>query len=187
MTLKDSETDASVRPDDAGADGALSVDPHGDAAEGDDAHLTRALDLASASATTDGGPFGAVVVAADGRVFEGTNRVTAANDPTAHAEVTAIREAAAGLGTFDLSGCVLYSSCEPCPMCLGAALWARIDRVVFAADRHDAAAAGFDDAAFYEYFEAPDRRDAMPVRQHPIAQRTAPFEAWLANGARTAY
>ena len=79
MTLKDSETDASVRPDDAGADGALSVDPHGDAAEGDDAHLMRALDLASASATTDGGPFGAVVVAADGRVFEGTNRVTAAN------------------------------------------------------------------------------------------------------------
>lgn len=153
----------------------------------DHARLARAIDLASASATTDGGPFGAVVVTADGRAFEGTNRVTAASDPTAHAEVTAIRVAGAALATFDLGGCVLYSSCEPCPMCLGAALWARIDRVVFAADRHDAAAAGFDDAAFYEYFEAPERSDAMPVHQHPAPHRTAPFEAWLANVARTAY
>ncbi|MEW1981121.1 nucleoside deaminase [Citricoccus sp. NPDC079358] len=152
-----------------------------------EAHLSRAIDLAASNAATNGGPFGALVVAADGQVFQGTNRVTATHDPTAHAEVEAIRAAALGLGTFDLSGAVLYASCEPCPMCLGAALWSRITRVVFAADRHDAAAAGFDDAAFYEYFESPGRRDAMPVVHHPTERAAAPFEAWRANESRTAY
>ncbi|GEK79940.1 nucleoside deaminase [Agrococcus baldri] len=149
-------------------------------------HLARAIELATASAANGGGPFGAVVVAADGSVFEGTNRVTAANDPTAHAEVVAIRAAGAALATFELRGAVLYTSCEPCPMCLGAALWARVERVVFAADRHDAAVAGFDDAAFYDYFESADR-SLMPVAQQPIDARSAPFEAWLSNAARTDY
>lgn len=148
--------------------------------------LARAIELATASVEHGGGPFGAVLVTADGRAFEGTNRVTAVNDPTAHAEVVAIRGAAAALGTFELRGSVLFSSCEPCPMCAGAALWARIDGVVFAADRHDAADAGFDDAAFYAYFESADRA-LMPVTQHSIAARTAPFEAWRANAARTDY
>ncbi|VXC05884.1 tRNA(Arg) A34 adenosine deaminase TadA [Citricoccus sp. K5] len=152
-----------------------------------EAHVSRAIDLAASNAATNGGPFGALVVSADGQVFQGTNRVTVTNDPTAHAEVEAIRSAGLGLGTFDLSGAVLYASCEPCPMCLGAALWSRITRVVFAADRHDAAAAGFDDAAFYEYFEAPGRRDAMPVVHHPTDRAAAPFEAWRANESRSAY
>ncbi len=152
-----------------------------------EAHLSRAIDLAASNAATNGGPFGALVVSADGQVFQGTNRVTVTNDPTAHAEVEAIRSAGLGLGTFDLSGAVLYASCEPCPMCLGAALWSRITRVVFAADRHDAAAAGFDDAAFHEYFEAPGRRGAMPVVHHPTDRAAAPFETWRANESRTAY
>lgn len=153
----------------------------------DEAHLARAINLAVSNATSDGGPFGAVVVTPDGQVFQGTNRVTAGNDPTAHAEVEAIRAAGAGLGSFDLTGAVLYTSCEPCPMCLGAALWSRITRVVFAADRHDAAAAGFDDAAFYEYFEVPGRRDAMPVAHHSTDRAAAPFATWLANESRTEY
>lgn len=170
-------------------------EPHGSAphasahrtsAHEDAAPLARAIELATESASSGGGPFGALVVTADGRAFEGTNQVTVANDPTAHAEVTAIRAACAGLGTFDLRGSVLYTSCEPCPMCLGAALWARVGRVVFAADRHDAADAGFDDAAFYAYFESTDR-PLMPLRQHPTGARTAPFEAWQANESRTDY
>ncbi|MFC4428987.1 nucleoside deaminase [Citricoccus alkalitolerans] len=154
-----------------------------------EAHLSRAIDLAASNAATNGGPFGALVVSADGQVFQGTNRVTATHDPTAHAEMEAIRAAGLGLGTFDLSGAVLYASCEPCPMCLGAALWSRITRVVFTADRHDAAAAGFDDAAFYEYFESPSpgRREAMPVVHHPTDRAAAPFESWRANESRIAY
>ncbi|MCH1881822.1 nucleoside deaminase [Agrococcus sp. ARC_14] len=155
-------------------------------ARSDQAHLARAVAIATANAAEGGGPFGAVIVTADGRSFEGVNRVTALSDPTAHAEVTAIRAACATLGTFDLHGAVLYTSCEPCPMCLGAALWARVDRVVFAADRHDAADAGFDDAAFYAYFASTDRA-LMPVQQHPTDARTAPFHAWRTNPARTAY
>lgn len=153
----------------------------------DQAHLARAIDLATVNASTDGGPFGAVVVTADGQVFQGTNRVTTTNDPTAHAEVTALREAGAGVGSFDLTGAVLYTSCEPCPMCLGAALWSRVSRVVFGADRRDAAAAGFDDAEFHGYFESPDRRGIMPVEQQPTGRATEPFTAWLANEARTGY
>ena len=151
--------------------------------------LTRALDLASANVANGGGPFGAVIVTADGRAFDGVNRVTAANDPTAHAEVSAIRGACASLGTFDLSGAVLYTSCEPCPMCLAASLWARVTRVVYAANRFDAAGAGFDDAAFYEYFEAPGGRSLLPVEQLSIErnQAMAPFNAWNAADGRTHY
>ena len=152
----------------------------------DQQHLEHAIALARASVADGGGPFGAVVVTADGRAFEGANQVTATNDPTAHAEVVAIRAAAAGSGGFDLSGTVLYASCEPCPMCLAAALWARVDRVVFGADRHDAAAAGFDDAAFYDYF-ASDDRSLMPVAQLLAATRSDPFDAWRADADRTAY
>ena len=123
-------------------------------------HLTQALALASANVRNAGGPFGAVVVSPDGHAFDGVNRVTANNDPTAHAEVMAIRNACTSLGTFDLTGFVLYTSCEPCPMCLSSALWARIEQVVYAVDRHDAARAGFDDAVFYEYF-ATDRKSVV--------------------------
>ncbi|MDK1326364.1 nucleoside deaminase [Arthrobacter sp. zg-Y1143] len=155
----------------------------------DDVYLSRAISLATANVADDGGPFGAVVVTAEGAAFEGVNRVTANNDPTAHAEVTAIRNACATLGTFDLTGAVLYTSCEPCPMCLASALWARVDRVVFAADRHDAATAGFDDAAFYEYFETPLERRTMQVNQLAVdgVPATAPFDAWTAAAGRVDY
>ena len=153
----------------------------------DAAYLSRAIELATANVADNGGPFGAVIVTADGQAFDGVNRVTANNDPTAHAEVTAIRNACAALETFDLSGAVLYTSCEPCPMCLASALWARIDRVVYAADRHDAAAAGFDDAVFYEYFETPVEERSMPVDQLPGDTRNAPFDAWTAAASRIDY
>jgi guanine deaminase len=152
------------------------------------AYLGRATELATQNVHNGGGPFGAIVVTADGQVFEGLNRVTANNDPTAHAEITAIRAACAGLGTFDLTGAAVYSSCEPCPMCLASALWARVASVYFAADRHDAAAAGFDDAVFYDFFEAPVAERSMPVAQLPIGRaHLAPFEAWSALDSRIEY
>ena len=113
----------------------------------DERFMRRAVELSREGMEQGaGGPFGAVI-AKDGRaVGEGWNHVTSGNDPTAHAEVVAIRAAAAALGTPDLSGCTLYASCEPCPMCLAAALWARIDRVVYGASHADAALSGFDEA-----------------------------------------
>ncbi|MCQ2000046.1 nucleoside deaminase [Arthrobacter zhaoxinii] len=155
----------------------------------DDVYLAQAIRLATENVAMDGGPFGAVVVTAEGAVFEGVNRVTSNNDPTAHAEVTAIRNACAALGTFDLSGAVLYTSCEPCPMCLASSLWARVDRVIFAADRHDAASAGFDDAAFYEYFETPLEQRSMQVTQQTVDGTPAmtPFNAWTAAATRIDY
>ena len=149
--------------------------------------LLEAIDLAVGNASGDGGPFGALVVTTDGRRFPGVNRVTADNDPTAHAEVMAIRTACRELGTFDLSGSTLYTSCEPCPLCLSAALWARLDAVYFAADRYDAAAGGFDDAEFHEFFTKPADERSLPVRSVDLEERTAPFEAWAANAARTEY
>lgn len=151
-------------------------------------YLAKAVALATENVADAGGPFGAIVVTADGREFTGVNRVTANLDPTAHAEVVAIRTACRALGTFDLMGARLYSSCEPCPMCLASSLWARVSRVHFAADRHDAAAAGFDDAAFYQYFDDP-HRDLMPVeRSVPATGRSVdPFDAWRAKDDRTAY
>ena len=155
-------------------------------------HLARALSLASENVRDAGGPFGAVIVTADGRAFDGVNRVTANNDPTAHAEVVAIRAACIALGTFDLSGCVLYASCEPCPMCLASSLWARIDHIVYAADRYDAARAGFDDAVFYEYFSTPVEERSLQVRHGTLSpeagiSHTAPFEVWNALAARVDY
>ncbi|MET3173505.1 UNVERIFIED_ORG: guanine deaminase [Arthrobacter sp. UYCu721] len=148
--------------------------------------LEQAIMLAVRNVADGGGPFGALVVTPDGRVHEGVNRVTRDNDPTAHAEVVAIRAAAAASATFDLSGAVLYTSCEPCPLCLSAALWARIDRVYFAADRHGAAAAGFDDAVFYDFFNG-TRPELLPVAQAAIPTSDAPFDAWRRNAERTDY
>jgi guanine deaminase len=148
-------------------------------------YLARAVQLATANVLDNGGPFGAVIVTADGRAFDGINRVTANNDPTAHAEVTAIRNACSALGTFDLSGATLYTSCEPCPMCLASALWARVGQVFYAADRHDAARSGFDDAVFYDYFDTPVDQRPMPVRQLGTGANDPlePFNTW--NGLDT--
>ncbi|BCW20437.1 tRNA-specific adenosine deaminase [Arthrobacter sp. NtRootA9] len=155
-------------------------------------YLARSIRLATANVLNSGGPFGAMIVTADGKTFDGVNRVTADNDPTAHAEVTAIRTACRELGTFDLSGAVLYTSCEPCPMCLASALWARVSRVVFAADRHDAASAGFDDAVFYEYFDNQDRDALMPVSKLELGDPQAPeplepFNTWNTLDTRIDY
>jgi guanine deaminase len=126
----------------------------------------------------DGGPFGAVVVK-DGRIVgEGWNQVTSANDPTAHAEIVAIREAARTLGSFSLEGCEIYSSCEPCPMCLGAILWGRFARLYYANSRVEAAAIGFDDEMFYtEVAAAPDKR-ALPSARLLEDEAQAVFRAW---------
>lgn len=153
----------------------------------DPAPLQRAVDLATANVAAGGGPFGAVIVLPGGRLVEGVNRVTAAHDPTAHAEVMAIREACRLTGSHELRGAVLHASCEPCPMCLASALWARLDRVVFAAGRNDAARAGFDDAAIYEFFESPVHRGRLPTAQHRDEESLAPFEAWRAYEDRAEY
>ena len=151
--------------------------------------LAQAIELATSNVLNNGGPFGAVIVTASGRAYEGINRVTATNDPTAHAEVTAIRNACSQEGTFDLTGATLYTSCEPCPMCLASALWARVDRVYFAADRHDAARAGFDDAVFYDYFDTPVEERSMPVRKLDAgaADPLDPFNTWTSLDSRIDY
>jgi guanine deaminase len=149
--------------------------------------LARAVELAVANVHEGGGPFGAVVVRDGELVSTGQNRVTPTLDPTAHAEVQAIRAACRELGTFTLAGCVLYSSCEPCPMCAAASLWARVDRVVYAADRDDAARGGFDDRAFYDLMATPRSDWTTPVVQVRPTDATAPFDAWLAKADRAAY
>ena len=135
----------------------------------------------------DGGPFGAIIVN-DGKVIaEGWNRVTSTNDPTAHAEVTAIRRACQALGTFSLKGCEIFTSCEPCPMCLGAVYWARLDAVYFAATRHDAARAGFDDARLYHEIALPVAERALPMTRLALPDALAAFDAWAARSDRVPY
>jgi guanine deaminase len=150
------------------------------------------LDLAIAEAMRgaqagQGGPFGAVVVKDGVVIAKAANAVVANNDPTAHAEVQAIRAACTVLGTFQLDGCDVYASCEPCPMCLGAILWARPRAVYYAATRQDAAAAGFDDAAFYEALENSLGRSPI-VREHVVCERAeAPFVAYAELPGRIRY
>ncbi|MCW2830169.1 MAG: cytosine deaminase [Aeromicrobium sp.] len=153
----------------------------------DQAWLTQAIDLAVANVAAGGGPFGAVVVRDGVLVATGQNRVTRDLDPTAHAEVEAIRAACAAVGDFSLVGMTLYTSCEPCPLCVSASLWARLDRVVFAADREDAARGGFDDREFYELFARDRRTWPTRVDEVRLADAAAPFDAWLADAARTSY
>jgi len=134
-----------------------------------------------------GGPFGAVVVK-DGRVIAtGVNSVTASNDPTAHAEVNAIREACRTLETFQLTGCEIYTSCEPCPMCLGAIYWARPDRVFFAATASDAAAAGFDDSFIYAELKVPHQERKIPFESLMHEAGLEPFREWMRKNDRVRY
>lgn len=135
----------------------------------------------------DGGPFGCVIVR-DGVVLaEGHNRVTSSHDPTAHAEVTAIREACRAVGDFNLQGCDLYTSCEPCPMCLGAIYWARIDRVYYANTKADAAAIGFDDAFIYEELERSLEARSLPFTSLLRDEALAAFRAWEAKEDKVRY
>ncbi|HEX4951940.1 MAG TPA: nucleoside deaminase [Thermoanaerobaculia bacterium] len=134
-----------------------------------------------------GGPFGCVVVRGEEVVGRGHNRVTSSNDPTAHAEMVAIREACQVLGTFELSGCELYTSCEPCPMCLAAIYWARLDRVFFANTRTDAAAIGFDDELLYEELALPLDRRRLEMKPLLREEAMAAFQEWLAKPDKVAY
>ena len=154
----------------------------------DDAYMRRAIQLSEkAMVEGTGPPFGAVIVR-DGRILaEGFNNSFSTKDPTAHAEIVAIRLACASVGHHKLDGCTIYSSSEPCPMCLATALWARVDRVVYAADRHDAATAGFDDRRFYDLFTTPRERWAVAVAQVVHVDAVSPFTAWAARPDRTDY
>ena len=138
-------------------------------------------------AAGDGGPFGAVVVKDGAILGEGWNRVTSAHDPTAHAEIVAIRDACRRLGTFSLEGAVIYASCEPCPMCLAAIYWARIDAVYYANDRTQAAAIGFDDARLYDEIAAPIEARTLPMIHLPNDDARTVFEAWTRKADRTPY
>jgi guanine deaminase len=134
-----------------------------------------------------GGPFGAIVASGETIVSEGVNRVTSSHDPTAHAEVNAIREACRRLGTHALAGLVLYTSCEPCPMCLGAIYWARLDAVYYAATREDAAAAAFDDDFIYREIALPVDGRSIPMRRLEVPEGRRPFEEWMRSETRIPY
>ncbi len=146
--------------------------------------------IASATRHTQdghGGPFAALVVKSGAVIASGFNTVTSTNDPTAHAEVQAIRAACQTLGTFQLADCDVYSSCEPCPMCLGALYWARPRAVYFAATRADAAAGGFDDSFVYDELGKPPAGRTLPFCHVPLAEAGQPFAAWLALAGKIRY
>ncbi|MFA5940732.1 MAG: nucleoside deaminase [Sinimarinibacterium sp.] len=154
---------------------------------GDRGYLRRAVELARGNLQSGaGGPFGAVIVRAGIVLGEGSNQVLRSHDPTAHAEVVAIRAACAASGDFHLGGATLYSSCEPCPMCLSAAHWARIDRVVFAASRDDAAAIGFIDADLYALFQG-SGHSSMKREHVDLPEARTTMQGWLTSPFRQDY
>ena len=150
--------------------------------------MNRAVELSrQGMQSLKGGPFGCVVVK-DGKIIgEGCNQVTTTNDPTAHAEVVAIRDACRHLGTFQLEGCDVYASCEPCPMCLGAIYWARPARLIYANTKHDAAAIGFDDRFIYDEIEKKDSERLIPFIhvEHEGAKKV--FDEWKVMEDKTVY
>jgi guanine deaminase len=150
--------------------------------------LRMAIELARQGMNNnEGGPFGALIVK-DGQIIgRGNNRVTSSNDPTAHAEVVAIRDACQNLGHFQLDDCVLYTSCEPCPMCLGAIYWARPARIVFAASREDAADAGFDDDFIYEEIKLLPAERSISASQDLVEEANRVFEEWREKADRMKY
>jgi guanine deaminase len=142
-------------------------------------YMARAIQLSIDNVLSgDGGPFGAVIVRNGSIVAEGVNRVTASTDPTAHAEVVAIRAACAKLGVFELTDCEIYTSCEPCPMCLGAIYWARLERIYFGNVAADAAAIGFDDSFIYRELGQPLSQRSIPMVQMMREQAQTAFRAW---------
>lgn len=150
--------------------------------------MRKAIELSKENVNNGGGPFGAVIATKEGEIIAtGVNRVTASCDPTAHAEVSAIRAAAATLGTFNLSGYEIYTSCEPCPMCLGAIYWARLDRLYFAGDRNDAEQAGFDDSLIYREVVLDPSARSLHTERLLGDEALAAFEAWRAQADRTDY
>ena len=155
--------------------------------EQDKTFMREAIRLANESVENGGGPFGAVIVK-DGEIIAGrSNSVTIDDDPTAHAEVNTIREACRKLGTFDLSGCTIYTSCEPCPMCLGAIYWAKIDRIFYGNTRKDAAEIDFADDFIYEELEKPLEKRSVPFIPICRTESLQTFHLWKAKEDKTTY
>ncbi|MDR3466338.1 MAG: nucleoside deaminase [Xanthobacteraceae bacterium] len=154
---------------------------------GDVALMRRAIELSSRSTKQNGGPFGAVV-ALEGRIIgEGVNQVVASRDPTAHAEICAIRMACAEIRSHQLTGCEIYTSCEPCPMCLSAIWWARIARIYYGNTQADAAAIGFDDNAFYRELSLPPSQRTVAAEQLCGHEAKVVFDEWFKNPQRILY
>lgn len=154
----------------------------------DNRFMTRAIQLSIENVLSgQGGPFGAVIVRDGSIIAEGSNRVTATNDPTAHAEVVAIREACGKLGSFELKDCELYASCEPCPMCLGAIYWARLTRIYFGNSAADASKIGFDDSAIYHECAQPHSKRSIPMVQMMREEALAAFRAWVEKTDKVPY
>lgn len=149
--------------------------------------IRRAIELSHEATRHEGGPFGAVV-ALDGEIIgEGMNGVIPGHDPTAHAEIVAIRNACIKMHTHDLTGAVIFASCEPCPMCLGAIWWARISRIVFGNTRKDAAAIGFDDDAIYDEIARPAAQRIIPIQQLCAEEAHDIFKKWMQTANRVSY
>lgn len=149
--------------------------------------MARAIQLAEQSVAEGGGPFGAVIARGGEIVAEAANRVTLDNDPTAHAEVGAIRKAARQLGSFDLSGCDIFTSCEPCPMCLGAIYWAHLDHIYYGGTREDAAKAGFDDDFIYRELALAPADRHKPIEMMMRLQALEAFKRWMEKSDKTRY
>ncbi len=149
--------------------------------------MLDAIGLSIKNVEQGGGPFGAVVVKEGQIIARGANRVTSNNDPTAHAEVNAIREACQKLNTFDLSGCIIYTSCEPCPMCLGAIYWARIDKVYYANTKTDARNIGFDDSFIYDEIAVPINQRQIKFEQLLPDEGIKAFQKWQSKDDKIAY
>lgn len=149
--------------------------------------MQRAIELAKENVEKGGGPFGAVIVKDDKIIAESANRVIQDHDPTAHAEVVAIRKAAAELQDFSLEECEIYASCEPCPMCLSAIYWARIPVVYYTADRHDAEEAGFDDSLIYDELGKPEEERSIQMKQLSSEHYLDAFMKWDAEENKTRY
>lgn len=151
-------------------------------------YLKESINLAVNNVKSNGGPFGAVVVNKQGEIIgRGQNKVTETKDPTAHAEVQAIREACEKMDDFQLTDCILYTSCEPCPMCLGAIYWARIEKVYYAADQQLAAAGGFDDAFIYEEINKEHTDRLIPFYSIDLKEKNLPFETWQNQADKVPY
>lgn len=149
--------------------------------------LQQAIDLAVKSASENGGPFGALIVKDDKVIGMGHNQVTEHCDPSAHAEIMAIRDACKALNSHQLNNCTIYSSCEPCPMCMSAIYWARIPKLIYAATAEDAAKAGFDDQFIYNELKKPYSQRSLLIEHKNSAQATKSFATWLANNHHQKY
>ncbi len=150
--------------------------------------IRQAIEMATENVRHgNGGPFGAVIVKDDQIIGKGVNCVTTCKDPTAHAEVSAIRDACRTLDDYKLEGAVIYTSCEPCPMCLSAIYWARIQAIYYAASQHDASRAGFDDSFIYREIPLPPEKRSIPIRHLDTGEASLPFRLWVESENKKAY